>query len=276
MEIHRRHRYLLISLVGLFGVTLFTLIGLFMAADIVRWSWPEMVPGSCIAYVPDEPEVILSDGEAIEPTGATGTIYLTFDDGPGEYTAKLLDILRQYRVKATFFVTSAGDDELIGREYQDGHAIGLHTASHNYAYIYSNVDNFMADLDRVAERVKSITGQETRLMRFPGGSSNTVSRRYDHGARIMSELTQLVEERGYTYFDWNVASGDTDGLKSAEAVAERVINALKPGDNVVLQHDVKEYSVAAVPQIIEYGYKNGYTFRALDVQSFAAHHGVNN
>ena len=206
-----------------------------------------------------------------------GTIYLTFDDGPGSYTAELLDILAKYNVKATFFVTGYGDDAMIVREYNEGHAIGLHTASHDYAYIYQNTDAFFDDLYRVQERVKNLTGYTSFLMRFPGGSSNTVSTRYDGGTRIMSKLVRMVGEKGFTYFDWNISSGDAGSTTSSEQVYLNVINALKEGgDSVVLQHDVKGFSVAAVENIIRYGLSNGYVFAKLDASSFTAHHGVNN
>ncbi|MBR3254269.1 polysaccharide deacetylase family protein [Candidatus Saccharibacteria bacterium] len=206
-----------------------------------------------------------------------GTVYLTFDDGPGDYTAELLDVLNKYNVKATFFVTGRGSDEMILREYQEGHTVGLHTSSHDYSYIYQNINTFFEDLYSVQERVKNITGYTSYLMRFPGGSSNTVSRRYDGGAHIMSQLVDEVESRGFTYFDWNISSGDAASASSPEEVFENVAYALKEyGDSVVLQHDIKEFSVAAVEQIIQYGLSNGYKFAALDASSFTAHHGVNN
>lgn len=206
-----------------------------------------------------------------------GTIYLTFDDGPGDYTGALLDVLKKYNVKATFFVTGAGDDYSILREYQEGHAIGLHTWSHSYAYLYESMDNFFADLDMIQERVERITGEKTYLMRFPGGSSNTVSTRYDGGTHIMSRLAAEVERRGYTYFDWNISSGDAGGANTTEQVYSRVVNSLvEGGSSVVLQHDIKGFSVEAVEGIIQYGLNNGYVFDKLSSDSFAAHHGINN
>ena len=206
-----------------------------------------------------------------------GMVYLTFDDGPSAYTAELLDVLKKYNVKATFFVTGRGDDALILREYQEGHTVGLHTFTHDYSYIYQNMDTFFEDLYRVQERVKSITGYTSYIMRFPCGSSNTVSARYDGGTRIMSKLVAEVESRGFTYFDWNISSGDAGATTSTEQVYQNVINALKEnGNSVVLQHDVKSYSVAAVERIINYGLNNGYTFKKLDATSFTAHHRINN
>ena len=206
-----------------------------------------------------------------------GVIYLTFDDGPGDYTAELLDILAKYNVKATFFVTGYGNDELILREYNEGHTVALHTASHDYSNVYSSIDAFFGDLSRVQARVKNITGQTTFLMRFPGGSSNTVSRRYDGGIHIMTRLASEVEARGFTYFDWNISSGDAGQTTSSDAVFENVVYALKEGgDSVVLQHDVKSYSVAAVERIIQFGLSNGYVFKKLETSSPTAHHRINN
>ena len=260
------------GLVACFGVALFSTVGVFLAADIIRGSWPEIVNGHCIYYSEeDDLELMRERAEA-----ATGVVYLTFDDGPSDYTAQLLDVLKKYNVKATFFVTGGGDDALIEREYREGHALGSHTASHNYAYIYSNTDNFWADVTLVQERIRRITGQTTWLMRFPGGSSNTVSRRYDGRQHIMSILTEEAGAKGWKYFDWNLDSGDAGGARDENTVYERVVSGLRAGDNVVLQHDVKDYSVAAVERIIRYGQENGYIFLPLDMSSFDAHHGVNN
>ncbi len=206
-----------------------------------------------------------------------GTVYLTFDDGPSAYTAELLDVLAKYGVKATFFVTCGGDDSMILREYNEGHTVALHTCSHDYSYVYSSVANYFDDLYSVQNRVKSITGETVYLMRFPGGSSNMVSMNYDGGSHIMSTLVNEVGARGFTYFDWNISSGDAGNVFSADAVFENVVYALKDGgSSVVLQHDVKDFSVAAVERIIVFGLNNGYTFAKLDANSFTAHHGVNN
>lgn len=207
---------------------------------------------------------------------ATGyrTIYLTFDDGPSEYTNYLLDILKKYNVKVTFFVTGAGDDATILRQYQEGHQIALHTYSHTYSSVYRSDDDFMADLRWIQERVEKITGYKSWLMRFPGGSSNTVSRNYSRG--IMSRLTKRVENEGYHYFDWNVSSGDAGGATTSDAVYGNVVGSLKEGSSIVLQHDTKKFSIDAVERIIQYANANGYTFATLNETSPGAHHGVNN
>lgn len=205
-----------------------------------------------------------------------GVIYLTFDDGPGPHTARLLDILKEKNVKATFFVTGSGDDELILREHEEGHTVGLHTFTHRYDLIYTNVPAFLNDLQMIHDRVQRITGVDSRIMRFPGGSSNVVSRSYDGGARIMSTLVSEMERLGYQYFDWNISSGDAGGANSSEQVFVNVASHLKEGNNVVLMHDIKPQTVEAISQIIDFGTTNGYTFLPLKMDSFTAHHGVNN
>lgn len=199
-------------------------------------------------------------------------IYLTFDDGPSVYTKELLNVLKEYNVKATFFVTGNGNREYIKKAYNEGHSIGIHTYSHVYKNVYASEEAYFNDLEKVQKIIKEQTGEESRLVRFPGGSSNTVSR-FNKG--IMTRLSKELERRGYKYFDWNVSSSDT--VKSnSDDIANTVIRRLKKGNNVVLQHDTKYYSVKAVRKIIEYGLANGYTFAKLDVTSPTVHHGINN
>ena len=204
------------------------------------------------------------------------TIYLTFDDGPGAHTERLLDVLKKYNVKVTFFVTNQypAYDSMIKRAYDEGHAIGLHSYTHNYSYVYSSVDNYFADLKNISDKVKSLTGVESKLVRFPGGGSNTVSRKYSPG--IMSTLANELESRGYKYFDWNVVSGDAGETKSTDQIIYNVTSSLRDSYSIVLQHDVKSYSVDAVEAIIQYGLTHGYHFAPLDVTSPGAHQRINN
>ena len=120
------------------------------------------------------------------------TIYLTFDDGPSAYTGQLLDVLARSGVKATFFVTNLNPEyqDLIGRAFREGHAIGVHTSSHNYAQIYQSKEAFYRDFLGMQEIIYEQTGSYTRLFRFPGGSSNTVSRNYCYG--IMTQLAKSM------------------------------------------------------------------------------------
>lgn len=206
-----------------------------------------------------------------------GTIYLTFDDGPQwETTDKILDILKEEGVEATFFVTSKGPDELIKRMYMEGHTVALHTSTHDYATVYASVDSYFNDLNTVNERVKRITGEYSYIIRFPGGSSNTISRRYSSG--IMTTLTTEVVNRGFKYYDWNVSSGDAaGGSPTPEQIKNNVVSNLKNTRvNMVLMHDTKSYTRDALRDIIMYGKENGYTFEKITMDTAMVKQRVNN
>ena len=207
--------------------------------------------------------------------GDAGVIYLTFDDGPnGYYTPVILDVLKKYNVKATFFVTSAGPDSLIKREFDEGHAIGIHTSTHQYNIVYSSEESFWNDMNIVKDRIEKITGTTTTLMRFPGGSSNTVSRNYNSG--IMTRLAKEIEEKGYSYHDWNISSGDAGGTTDPNQEYLNVINHLsKSNGNVVLMHDIKKHTSEAIESIVKYGIDNGYTFDVL-TNDIICHQKINN
>ena len=207
---------------------------------------------------------------------SNGVIYLTFDDGPNSGTTNvILDILKEEGVKATFFVTNNGPDELIKREYDEGHTVALHTASHDYSIIYSSDEAYFNDLYSVQNRVKRITGQESKIIRFPGGASNTVSRRYSNG--IMSRLTQEVVNRGFKYYDWNISSGDAGSTTEASGVYSNVVNSLRHDRvNMVLMHDIKPYTRDAIRDIIRYGKNNGYRFEKITMDTEMITQRVNN
>lgn len=219
--------------------------------------------------------------EAVKQTATTSSgnkvVYLTFDDGPGAHTQQLLDILDKYNVKVTFFVTNVnnGYENMIAKEAAAGHTVAIHSASHDYKKIYSSVDAYFADLNEMSDIIYAQTGQRPKLIRFPGGSSNTVSLKYCSG--IMTTLTKAVTDQGYKYFDWNVSSGDAGGTTSTEEVYQNVVNGMKSHNvSVVLQHDIKGFSVNAVERIIQWGLANGYTFLPLTTSTEDVHHGVNN
>lgn len=217
-----------------------------------------------------------NQGSQIIPSNQKGIIYLTFDDGPNEGTTNvILDILKEEGVPATFFVTNKGPDYLIKREYDEGHTVGLHTASHNYATVYKSADSYYNDLKQVQDRVKRITGYESKIIRFPGGSSNTVSKKYSSG--IMTFLTKDVVNKGYRYYDWNISSGDAGETTSASGVYNNVIRSLsKNKANMILMHDIKPYTRDALRNIIKYGKNNGYTFAKITMSTPMITHHVNN
>lgn len=222
-----------------------------------------------------EEEEMFSEKEIDDKKEIKGTIYLTFDDGPGKYTEQLLDILNKYNIKATFFVVNGKYNYIMKRIVDEGHAIGIHSFTHDYKTIYSSEEAFFNDLYLMQDTIYNETGVLTTLMRFPGGSSNTISKKYSNG--IMTSLSQKVIDNGFQYFDWNVSSGDAGGTKQTNTIISNVVNGIDEKENaIVLQHDVKEYSVNAVEQIILWGLENGYNFDVLSMDSFYSHHHINN
>lgn len=191
------------------------------------------------------------------------TIYLTFDDGPGPYTEKLLGYLREYNVKATFFVTNQmpGYKHLLKKIAEDGHALGVHTLSHQWS-IYSSRESYLKDFNAMHQIIKDETGIDTEIFRFPGGTNNTVSRSYSRG--IMTTLAKTMTDMGYSYYDWNVDCCDTLGYSSAR-IANTTISQLKNKQTaIVLMHDIKNTTVEAVKSIIRFGLDNGYEFSVID------------
>lgn len=210
--------------------------------------------------------------DIVYPNGRV--IYLTFDDGPGPYTLELLDLLKQYGVKATFFVTGRGSQGELWRMYKEGHSIGMHTLTHDYESIYASEEAFFSDLYGIQDLIYRETGTKPTLMRFPGGGSNLVSS-YNEG--IMTRLTQAVQDAGFQYFDWNVDSNDAGGALRKETVAANVIDGVQNQRiSIVLQHDIHDFSVAAVEEIIVWGLNNGYRFLPLTQNSPTMQHDVLN
>lgn len=211
-------------------------------------------------------------GETITPAGKT--IYLTFDDGPSNYTNEILDILKEYNIKATFFVVNTGNNNTLKREVNEGHSVALHSYSHNYRTVYSSVNAYFVDLELIHDKVKSVTGVDTNIIRFPGGSSNTVSKSYS--PKIMTTLVKEVQNRGYKYVDWNIDSGDVTATSSSQIV-NNIKKALHGNaTNVILMHDTKLCTKNALREIIDYGISNGYNFLPITESTPDVHHGVNN
>ena len=213
---------------------------------------------------------------AVYNTYGDGIVYLTFDDGPSERTREILNILDEEGIKATFFVCGAND--YTKRAYNSGHTIALHSNTHNYSYIYANSTNFFNDLTAIDDKVYNTIGIHSKIIRFPGGSSNTVSRNYSYG--IMSYLSGEVENRGYTYFDWNVDSNDAGSdVYNSDNIYANVINHLSHSKtNIVLMHDSGGHTatVTALRNIIKTAKEYGYSFKSIDGSTPVVHHGVNN
>ena len=179
-------------------------------------------------------------------------VYLTFDDGPGPNTEKILDILRGYDVKATFFVTGMNSpkyDNCYLRILEEGHTLGIHSFSHNYSNIYVSLDSFKQDWLKMQQHIEKLTGEKVTISRFPGGSSNTVSN------TNMKEMISWLKEQGVVYYDWNVSAEDAGSkILTPKEIATNCIEGIKNYKQpIVLLHDAsgKTSTIEALPLIIE-------------------------
>lgn len=203
-------------------------------------------------------------------------IYLTFDDGPTPYTVQMLELLEEYDVQATFFVTNQYPEcqDMIGRAYEEGHTIGLHSYTHDYS-VYSSEAAYYEDLELLNEIILKQTGELAKIVRFPGGSSNSVSWNYCSG--IMTCLAEGMEEHGYIYCDWNVDSMDSHGYLAAWEIAQSTIARIQEKDvSIVLMHDIGQCNVDAAEMVISWGLENGYIFLPMDEHMEMVHHSIVN
>ena len=180
--------------------------------------------------------------------------YLTFDDGPSVNTAKILDILKEHNVRATFFVcgTVEGNEslrKLYKRIVDEGHTIAMHSYSHRYGTVYASVKSFEDDLDKIHSLIYNETGVDARIYRFPGGSGNTVSK------HDMNDFIKVLHDRGYEYWDWNVYPGNPEGTSiPADRIVSGILEKVEDNDSsIILLHDTgaKNTTVEALPEVIE-------------------------
>lgn len=182
----------------------------------------------------------------------THKVYLTFDDGPSSNTARILDILKEHNIKATFFVIGKEDEEskeLYKRIVKEGHTLAMHSYTHKYSELYESVQSFEDDFSRIQNYLYEVTGQECLFYRFPGGSSNHASN------TDMKKFISCLNEQQITYFDWNVSSGDatSQAYTPAELVENVMADVVKYKTSVVLMHDssTKSSTVKALEPMIE-------------------------
>ena len=194
----------------------------------------------------------ISDGGSVNEDEGVRKVYLTFDDGPSSNTGRILDILAEYDVKATFFVVGKEEEEyqaLYQRIVEEGHTLAMHSYSHKYNEIYQSVESYSADLSKLQEFLYDTTGVWCRYCRFPGGSSNTVSR------VDMHELIAYLDDQDMSYFDWNISSGDAAGyyISPSDIVRNCTVNLWKFDEAIILMHDASEKNstVEALPKLIE-------------------------
>lgn len=199
--------------------------------------------------------VSIYDGELISDAGQERNVrkvYITFDDGPSLLTQEILSILDQYHVKATFFVVGKEDENLkpIYKEIvEKGHTIGMHSYSHQYQNIYESVESFQEDFQKINNLIYNETGVKAKYYRFPGGSSNQVSK------LDMREYIKYIKQENVEYFDWNASTGDATSTNlSTEEIMENTFKTYEQfNTTVLLMHDNgnRRMTVDALPQIIE-------------------------
>lgn len=225
----------------------------------------------------DTADVVLGQPTTAEDNKASEgdlhKVYLTFDDGPSEHTNEILDILDDYGIKATFFVVGKEDEASLAayqRIVDEGHTIAMHSYSHKYSDIYSSLDAFQTDLERIQNLIYDTTGVECRYYRFPGGSSNKVSN------TDMSAYISYLNAQGITYYDWNVSSGDatTQAFTADELVENVMADVVKYKTSIVLLHDstAKTTTVQALPAMIEALQQSGAVILPIDEDTTVIQH----
>ncbi|WP_276929610.1 polysaccharide deacetylase family protein [Herbinix luporum] len=179
-------------------------------------------------------------------------VYLTFDDGPTYNTDKILDILAEYNVKATFFVIGSTDEvdkERYRRIVNEGHTLGMHSYSHDYNKIYNSLEDFDKDFTKLMKLLYDTTGYTPTIYRFPGGSLNHVSK------SDMKIFIKYLIEKEMNYYDWNVVNGDAEGVDyTEEEMIDKVLEGVaSKKTSIVLMHDGhgKEKTVASLPKLLE-------------------------
>ena len=281
-----KNRYILMAIIGIIIIILILFIGIVVKVNSKKQAKIAKEIQEQEQMEKEKEEEIMrfilenKQKEKEEEEKATGIIYLTFDDGPtSDSTPQILDILERNDVKATFFVLhySEQNAELIKREHAKGHKVALHGYTHTYSEIYTSADACMENFRKIQEQVYNTIGEKSNIIRFPGGGSNTISRKYCEG--VMTELTRRVIEEGFRYFDWNVDSDDAGRAKTSDDIYNNVTSGIKPGrSNVVLMHDFAKNNktIDALDRIIAFGKENGYVFRKITDETPMVRHAVNN
>ncbi|ABS21815.1 peptidoglycan-N-acetylglucosamine deacetylase [Bacillus cytotoxicus] len=185
--------------------------------------------------------------------------YLTFDDGPGKYTAELLKILKQNDAKATFFLIGANVKQypdLVKREKEEGHYVGMHSMTHNFKKLYTNGE-YVKEMKENQRLIADIIGQYPKLTRPPYGSMPGLN----------EALRNKVVEADLKVWDWTIDSLDWKYNKmpvdaAAAKIAQNVLAGATNDQEVILMHDIHPQSVAAVPAIIKGLKEKGYEFEA--------------
>lgn len=191
--------------------------------------------------------------------------YITFDDGPSQnITPQILNILDQYKIKATFFLLGrnvARYPSLVKQEYETGHYIANHGYSHEYNSIYTSAQTVLEEYTKTEQLIRTVIGEEkycSHLFRFPGGSGG---KKYKD---VKTEAKQLLSENDILYIDWNSLTNDSVGKPTPESIMSNLVSTVGTKNSVViLMHDAatKQLTADMLPQVLNYLIEQGYTFK---------------
>jgi peptidoglycan/xylan/chitin deacetylase (PgdA/CDA1 family) len=216
-------------------------------------------------YISLYPDMYVETINPVIHIGERKIAYMSFDDGPSNVTPKILDTLKEYDVKATFFIIAGNikEDEIdiLKRIIEEEHSIGIHTYSHKYNDIYSSVEAYLEDFYKVYQLIYEATGVKTNIFRFPWGSSNTYNK------KIKKELITEMERRGFSYFDWNVSAEDSIGNPSQAVIKKNILKDLdRFNAPIVLMHDsaINNNTAKILPEILTIMKDKGYVFDLLE------------
>ncbi len=266
----QKHRILL-CVAAVLGVALLTVAICALTTGCQSDDWKVTGPATTPRPAPQIPLASAQNDLLKIAIDAQGTeekvCYLTFDDGPTTtVTPTVLDVLKQYDVKATFFMLGRmieKNPDIAKRVYDEGHLLANHSYSHVYKDLYATGESFIAEIEKVESLIRDVTGEEPfKLIRFPGGSHNAGAY-----AAEKQQYKLLLQEKGYYFADWNALNGDAEGgARSATQLVERLKATATQKNIVVLMHDAadKKTTAEALPAIIEYLKSQGYMFRRMD------------
>lgn len=220
----------------------------------------------------------------IESYKDTPTAFLTFDDGPNTNTPRILDILKQYNVQATFYVIASqieGNEtmkQIMKRTVEEGHSVAIHTYSHKYQEIYKSVDAYFKDLYKAGAVIKDATGVETKLVRLPGGTASAKSfcQKYSGSSDTFDKIMQRLEAEGYSVSDWNIDTRDWESKTTVDGIVSsvsRVAEAWKNNDNgyrtaLILMHNW-EKTINSLSPMIQNLQNIGFVFEPMKPDGYA-------
>jgi len=230
----------------------------FLIFLLIALTFTQIVPNR--ATVASLAKVYTNTPSTNEQNNGKKVIYLTFDDGPSVITNKILDILKEKDVKATFFLIGnqiAGFEDTVTRIHKEGHSIGLHTYTHKFKRIYRSNDNFIKEMNDCRSEINKITGTNPSIIRFPGGSRK----------RLNNDLLNKLHKDNFKIYDWNVQV--SDGIKpktpSSKLFREATKDTASISPIILLMHCdyMHKNTCAALPKIIDYYKQQGYIFKAI-------------